>query len=47
MAEDSKATASGTDKKPSGAYAGTEVTIEGEEHLILREDEIQVVADSE
>ncbi|MFE4480548.1 MULTISPECIES: hypothetical protein [Streptomycetaceae] len=40
MAEDSKT-------KPSGSYAGTEVTIEGEEHLILREDEIQVVADSE
>ena len=28
------------DKVLYGKYAGTEVTIDGEEHLILREDEI-------
>jgi len=29
-----------------GKYAGTEVKIEGEEHLILREDEVLAVVDS-
>jgi chaperonin GroES len=29
-----------------GKYTGTEVKIEGEEHLILREDEILAVIDS-
>ena len=29
-----------------GKYAGTEVKIEGEEHLILREDDILAVVDS-
>jgi chaperonin GroES len=28
-----------------GRYAGTEVTIEGEEHLILREDDILAIVD--
>ncbi|MFE4356195.1 hypothetical protein [Kitasatospora sp. NPDC056800] len=40
MAEDSKA-------KPSGSYAGTEITIEGEEHIIIREDEVPVATDTE
>jgi len=31
------------DKVLIGKYAGTEVTIEGEEHIILREDEILAV----
>ena len=29
-----------------GKYSGTEVKLEGEEHLILREDEILAVVDS-
>lgn len=29
-----------------GKYAGTEVKIEGEEHLILREDDVLAVVDS-
>ena len=31
------------DKVLIGKYAGTEVTIDGEEHIILREDEILAV----
>jgi chaperonin GroES len=31
------------DKVLIGKYAGTEVTIEGEEHIILREDEILAI----
>jgi chaperonin GroES len=31
------------DKVLIGKYAGTEVTIDGEEHVILREDEILAV----
>ncbi|MGW3178911.1 hypothetical protein ACWDD9_06580 [Kitasatospora sp. NPDC001119] len=40
MAEDSEA-------KPSGSYAGTEIKIDGEDHIIIREDEVPVAADSE
>jgi chaperonin GroES len=31
------------DKVLIGKYAGTEVTVEGEEHIILREDEILAI----
>ncbi|MFE7531980.1 hypothetical protein ACFU7Y_40745 [Kitasatospora sp. NPDC057542] len=47
MAGDSKETASAKDKTPSGKYAGTEIKIEGEEHLIIREDEVPVATDTE
>ncbi|MFD5432655.1 hypothetical protein ACFWJ4_10845 [Kitasatospora sp. NPDC127067] len=47
MAEDSKVTESAKDKALSGKYAGTEVTIDGEEHIIIREDEVPVSADGE
>ena len=33
------------DKVLFGKYSGTEITIQGEEHLILREDEILAVID--
>lgn len=33
------------DKVLFGKYAGTEITVAGEEHLILREDEILAVID--
>ncbi|MFD4397524.1 hypothetical protein [Kitasatospora sp. NPDC058397] len=41
MAEDSK------DKTPSGTYAGTEITVDGEEHVIIREDQVPVGTDGE
>ncbi|WP_165484963.1 hypothetical protein [Streptomyces kasugaensis] len=47
MAEDSEATASAKDKTPSGKYAGTEIKIDGEEHIIIREDEVPVATDTE
>ncbi|MFF3002109.1 hypothetical protein ACFVTF_04775 [Kitasatospora sp. NPDC057940] len=47
MTEDSKATASAEGKTPSGKYAGTEIKIEGEDHIIIREDEVPVATDTE
>ncbi|MFF4749987.1 hypothetical protein ACWD5R_08015 [Streptomyces sp. NPDC002514] len=49
MAEDDGGdeTESAREETPSGRYAGTEITIEGEEHLIIREDEVPVVTDGE
>ncbi|MFE6053804.1 hypothetical protein ACFQ6N_23885 [Kitasatospora sp. NPDC056446] len=47
MAEDSKVTASAEGGTPSGKYAGTEIKIEGEEHIIIREDEVPVGTDTE
>ncbi|MFB7618673.1 hypothetical protein [Kitasatospora sp. NPDC056181] len=41
MAEDGK------DQTLSDKYAGTETTIDGEEHLIIREDQVPVRADDE
>ncbi|MFF2080825.1 hypothetical protein ACFVXG_39415 [Kitasatospora sp. NPDC058162] len=47
MAEDSKATESAKGKTPSGSYAGTEIKIDGEDHIIIREDEVPVATDTE
>ncbi|WP_116209281.1 hypothetical protein [Streptomyces olivoreticuli] len=47
MAEDSKVTVSAKDKTPSDKYAGTEIKIDGEEHIIIREDEVPVATDTE
>ncbi|MFD7621876.1 hypothetical protein [Streptomyces sp. NPDC059802] len=47
MAEDNEVTTSAKDKTPSGKYAGTEIKIDGEEHLIIREDEVPVATDTE
>lgn len=47
MAEDNEVTASVKDKTPSGKYAGTEINIDGEEHIILREDEVSAVPGTE
>lgn len=47
MAEDNEVTASAKDKTPSGTYAGTEIKIDGEEHIILREDEVMGVTDTD
>ncbi|MFD8784587.1 hypothetical protein [Kitasatospora sp. NPDC059599] len=46
-AEDGKVTAPAKDKTRSGKYAGTEITIDGEEHLLLREDDVPVSTDDE
>ncbi|MFD9688249.1 hypothetical protein ACFXPX_07490 [Kitasatospora sp. NPDC059146] len=46
MSEDNEATTSAEDKAPAKGYAGTEIKIEGEDHIIIREDEVPV-ADTE
>ncbi|MFF4389903.1 hypothetical protein ACFY0G_24450 [Streptomyces sp. NPDC001552] len=47
MAEDSEVTVSAKDKTGSGKYAGTEIKIDGEEHIVLREDEVSGVPGTE
>ncbi|MFB7669502.1 hypothetical protein ACFC1R_37290 [Kitasatospora sp. NPDC056138] len=47
MAEDSEVTVSAKDKTPPGKYAGTEIEIDGEEHLLIREDQVPVGTDDE
>ncbi|WP_328792859.1 MULTISPECIES: hypothetical protein [unclassified Streptomyces] len=47
MAEDTEVAVPAKDKTLSGKYAGTEIKIDGEEHIALREDEVSGVPGTE